>query len=103
HTCSYRALSSHGRASSTRQRFSSAFKQFHEELAGNADAQSEAKGAGPPLAQSRGQGHLARERRLNGEENTPRTPHARPDPRRVAAASFGGVAWSHDRITATAA
>src|SRR5262245_30975855 len=53
---------------------------------------------------NRGNGHLARERRLNGEENNPRTPHARPDPRqRVAAAPLCGVARSHDRIAATGA
>jgi len=34
--------------------FSSAFKYFREELTMAADAQREAKGAGPPLAQSRG-------------------------------------------------
>src|SRR5262245_18946855 len=50
-----------------------------------------------------GYGHLACGRRLNGEENNPRTPHARPDPQRVAAASLRGVAWSHDRIAPTAA
>src|SRR6266850_1269665 len=48
--------------------------------------------------------HGPREGRLNGEENDPLNPRARPVPRgRVAAASLRGVARSRDWLAAAAA